>query len=231
MCRSVHKIKFHCEHKNRTSVNKVIMELKITLHSSTKFRNVVLWGVPIKVPKRLLECLHSVLKNGQVNNSPQKNPHAHAALPKKYFESTHEIEEYCPLISCSEGFKASARRFSLCAWNLAKIKNPKNSSHTALPEEILCIHQQNWRVLFFDKFQWTIHCVCTNIFTPWLETCQNKQTKKIVHIHYCPRKYSATSHESEECCSLICSNERSMASAQRFSLLVWKLAKNKNPQK
>jgi len=151
--------------------------------------------------------------------------------PKKYFESTHEIEECCSLISCSEGFKASARRFSLCAWNLAKNKNPKNSSHTALPEEILCIHQRNWRVLFFDKFQWTIHCVCSNIFTPWLETGQNKQTKKIVHIHDCPRKYSATSHKSEECCSLICSNERSMASAQRFSLLVWKLAKNKNPQK
>ena len=54
-------------------VNKAIMELTITLHSSMKFRNVVLRGVPIKVPKHLLEGFHSVLENWQVNNSPKKS--------------------------------------------------------------------------------------------------------------------------------------------------------------
>ena len=173
------QIKFHCEHKNRTPVNKVIMELKITLHSSTKFRNVVLWGVPIKVPKRLLEGFHSVLENWQVNNSPQK---IHMLrCPKKYFESTHEIEECCSLISCSEGFKASARRFSLCAWNF--------------------------------KF--------------WAKT----KIRKIVHTQRCLRKYFAYTNETEECCSLISSSERSIASAQIFSLRDWKLVKTNKPRK
>ena len=171
------QIKFHCEHKNRTPVNKVIMELKITLHSSTKFRNVVLWGVPIKVPKRLLEGLHSVLENGQVNNFPQKNPHA------------------------------------------------------ALPKEILWIHSRNWRVLFFDKLQWRIQSVCSKVFTLCLEFWPKTKIRKIVHTQRCLRKYFAYTNETEECCSLISSSERSIASAQIFSLRDWKLAKTNKPRK
>ena len=41
---------------------------------------------------------------------------------------------------------------------------------------------------------------------------RNFDFPKIVHIHHCPSKNFTFSHQIQVCCSLVCSNERSIAS-------------------
>ena len=122
--------KFHCEHMNRIPVNKVIMELKITLHSSTKFRNIVLWRVSIKVAKSLLEFFHSILDNGQIKHSPQSSTcyTAHSQKWRVYWRVLFfDKLQWRIQIVC-------LKVFTLCLeyWPTTKILNT--------------VHQQNWRV-------------------------------------------------------------------------------------
>ena len=82
-------------------------------------------------------------------------------------------------------------------------------------------------MLFFDKLHWRIQSFCSKVFTLCLEFWPKTKIRKIVHTQRCLKKYFAYTNETEECCSLISSSERSIASAQIFSFRDWKLVKFK----
>ena len=179
-----------------------------------------------KIRSVLLKGCHKLFDNRPKKFwFPKSCPQEHC--PGKYFTFGHQIQVCCALVCSNERSTApcSKRIMNYSKITQRKFDFPKVVHiHHCLSKYFTYSHQiQVCSALVCSNERSTASCSKT-IMNYWKIAKRKFDFPNAVHIYHCPSKYSTYSHQSQVCCALICSNERSIPTCSRAIMNCSKIA-------